>query len=105
MLNAIRTKVRPQEIRNRSVLVGEEMTTLEIIHEDFDPKTETYTLQIGFLLPRQPRNVSSKVKGKIASKIDGVASKPIDYLLTQGEFDRIILPLLPIKIRPEPSHD
>jgi hypothetical protein len=98
VINGIKTRINPKEIRGRSVQARygnvDEPAIIEITDEAFDPNTEMYTLEIGLLLSRRPSNVKNVHGSKVGKP---GTRREVDLLLTQQQFDTLILPFLPIK--------
>jgi hypothetical protein len=87
MKNLITTTMDTKDFRANFPTVrvrhnGYEVTAaVEILHDDVDMKTGIFTMEIGLRLP--PAKPSLNV-------VNGIAVLPIDYKLTQGDYDAVI---------------
>jgi hypothetical protein len=89
----ITTTIDPKEVRAKHSRIlcqdGEFPVTAdaEIINEDYDPATKTYTLQIGLHYPH--RSTRPTISLAIPARKDGkmVAVKPPEHWMTQEDFD------------------
>jgi hypothetical protein len=97
----IKTKMNPKDFRANYPTIkvrdcGEDRSfestaTTEIFHEDYDPKTNLFTIGIALHYPRRTEGIKitfAKVAGTINGKLTAI---PADcYILTQEDFDAVI---------------